>query len=129
MSAQQFNSGQYQAPNYAPPQQQQPQFQNTDRNNNNNYSMQQSQPYAEPQYQQQQPPNQPNFSDSKAQRQDTLFKPKNKWKPRDPIFLVLFIAVVLGYAALSGIVLNQYVKYNGLGGGLGNNSQGEWDSR
>ncbi|KAL7417547.1 DUF580-domain-containing protein [Mrakia frigida] len=45
------------------------------------------------------------------------FRPKKKIQ--DPIFLVLFIATVLGYAAVSGIALSAWVKEGGLGGGVG----------
>lgn len=38
--------------------------------------------------------------------------------PRDPLFLLFFVANTLGFAALSGIVINQYIKYGGNGGGL-----------
>lgn len=38
--------------------------------------------------------------------------------PRDPIFLILFLANTLGFAALSGIVINSYIKSGGNGGGL-----------
>lgn len=57
-----------------------------------------------------------------ADNSNGRFKPKRKI--RDPIPLILFIITVLGFAALSGIVLNNYSKYNGLGGGFGNASQG-----
>ncbi|XP_006461087.1 hypothetical protein AGABI2DRAFT_192625 [Agaricus bisporus var. bisporus H97] len=49
--------------------------------------------------------------------QEGRFKPQNK--VNDPIFLVFFVAVVLGFAALSGVVLNDWISHGGLGGGLG----------
>ncbi|ESK97172.1 integral to plasma membrane protein [Moniliophthora roreri MCA 2997] len=45
------------------------------------------------------------------------FKPKKS--VNDPIFLVLFILQFLGFAALSGISINSWIKSGGLGGGLG----------
>ena len=43
---------------------------------------------------------------------------------KDPIFLVLYILTVLGYAAVSGIALNAWRKEGGLGGGLGKGQGG-----
>lgn len=61
-------------------------------------------------------------------KQDNPPQPGERFEPkkrlRDPIFLVLFLASTLGFAALSGIVLNNYNKYSGLGGGVGNGTQG-----
>lgn len=42
----------------------------------------------------------------------------------DPIFLVLFIASIGGFAAVSAIAIKSFVEVNGLGGGFGNVSQG-----
>ncbi|BEJ17676.1 hypothetical protein CspHIS471_0610770 [Cutaneotrichosporon sp. HIS471] len=50
------------------------------------------------------------------------FRPKSRI--RDPIFLVLFIAAIGGWVALSVISLRTFVSLNGLGGGLGNQVQG-----
>lgn len=40
-------------------------------------------------------------------------------KLNDPIFLVLFVLTVLGFAAVSGLALSAWVKTGGLGGGVG----------
>lgn len=50
------------------------------------------------------------------------FRPKNRLK--DPIFLVLFIAAVAGWAVLSAIALRSFTSVDGLGGGFGNSMQG-----
>jgi preprotein translocase subunit SecG len=61
-------------------------------------------------------------ANEKVDQSGERFKPKRRL--RDPFFLIFFIATLLGFAALSGIVLHNYSKYNGLGGGVGNSSQG-----
>ncbi|KIL66185.1 hypothetical protein M378DRAFT_161032 [Amanita muscaria Koide BX008] len=47
----------------------------------------------------------------------------DRFKPRkrinDPLFLIFFIAQLLGFAALSGISISSWVSNGGLGGGLG----------
>lgn len=50
------------------------------------------------------------------------FRPKARLK--DPIFLVLFIAVVAGWAVLSALAIRTFSDLNGLGGGMGNATQG-----
>lgn len=50
------------------------------------------------------------------------FSPKKRLN--DPIFLVLFIAAVAGFAVLSGIAIKGFVDVNGLGGGFGDRQQG-----
>lgn len=50
------------------------------------------------------------------------FKPKKR--VNDPIFLILFLLQLAGFAALSGIVISSYIKSGGLGGGLGKSSTG-----
>ncbi|KAK7472552.1 pH nine-sensitive protein 1 [Stygiomarasmius scandens] len=56
-------------------------------------------------------------ADVKDPYQGDRFKPKKRIN--DPIFLALFILQFLGYAALSGIAISEWVSNGGLGGGLG----------
>jgi len=80
---------------------------------------QQQQPYPgpTPQYAPQ-PYNPPyNNNDVKNPYEGDRFKPKKKIN--DPIFLIFFILQLLGFAALSGIVLHEWIAQGGLGGGLG----------
>lgn len=56
-------------------------------------------------------------ADFKNPYEGDRFKPKKKIN--DPIFLVLFIAQLLGFAALSGVALKTWIDEGGLGGGLG----------
>ncbi|CAA7263158.1 unnamed protein product [Cyclocybe aegerita] len=64
------------------------------------------------------PPPQPyGGGDVKNPYEGDRFKPKKKIN--DPIFLVLFVLQLLGFAALSGIALNEWISQGGLGGGLG----------
>ncbi|KAF9012317.1 plasma-membrane choline transporter-domain-containing protein [Cyathus striatus] len=56
-------------------------------------------------------------SDAKDPYEGDRFKPKKRIN--DPIFLVLFVAQLLGFAALSGIAINEWISSGGLGGGLG----------
>ncbi|KAF9566775.1 DUF580-domain-containing protein [Agrocybe pediades] len=72
--------------------------------------------YAEPYYV---PPNQPlnQYSDAKDPYEGGRFKPKKTIN--DPIFLILFVLQLLGYAAVSGIALSTWISQGGLGGGLG----------
>jgi hypothetical protein len=51
------------------------------------------------------------------------FKPKKRLN--DPIFLVLFIAAVVGFAVVSGIAINGFIEVNGLGGGFGSSGSGQ----
>ncbi|KAG6852417.1 hypothetical protein C0991_012199 [Blastosporella zonata] len=55
--------------------------------------------------------------DQKSPYEGDRFKPKRTIN--DPIFLVLFVLQLLGFSALSGIVLNSWISTGGLGGGLG----------
>ncbi|KAF5348744.1 hypothetical protein D9758_006837 [Tetrapyrgos nigripes] len=64
-----------------------------------------------------QPPQGEYATDVKNPYEGDRFKPKKK--VNDPIFLILFIAQFLGFAALSGIVLSSWISNGGLGGGLG----------
>lgn len=50
------------------------------------------------------------------------FRPKKRLN--DVIPLVLFIAAVVGFAVVSGISINTFIKYNGLNGGFGGRQQG-----
>ncbi|KAF7964692.1 hypothetical protein HWV62_4171, partial [Athelia sp. TMB] len=50
------------------------------------------------------------------------FKPKKRLN--DPIFLVFFVLQFLGFAALSGIVLSEWISEGGLGGGAGSGNTG-----
>ncbi|KAF8658257.1 hypothetical protein AX16_002033 [Volvariella volvacea WC 439] len=62
--------------------------------------------------------NQPQWGgDAKSPYDGDRFKPKKTIN--DPIFLVLFILQFLGFAALSGVVLQSWVSSGGTGGGLG----------
>ncbi|KAK4688034.1 hypothetical protein P7C73_g2079, partial [Tremellales sp. Uapishka_1] len=107
---------------------------------------QQRQQYQEqyPQQQQYQPPSQPPptmngsapyaneaapppYKDTAPFTQATE-KTGQRLNPRkrlnDPIFLILFLANVAGFAVLSGIAINSFIAVNGDGGGLGNDLQG-----
>ncbi|KAK2463281.1 hypothetical protein APHAL10511_004936 [Amanita phalloides] len=55
--------------------------------------------------------------DSKSPYEGGRFKPRKRIN--DPIFLVLFILQLLGFAALSGVVISSWISHGGLGGGLG----------
>ncbi|KAF8798723.1 integral to plasma membrane protein [Phlegmacium glaucopus] len=57
------------------------------------------------------------YNGSDVKTQEARFKPKNRIN--DPIFLIFFVLQLLGFAALSGIVLNAWISQGGLGGGLG----------
>ncbi|KAF8908749.1 plasma-membrane choline transporter-domain-containing protein [Mucidula mucida] len=74
-------------------------------------------PGPTPQYAQPMPPSQPYAQDVKNPYEGERFKPKKKIN--DPIFLVLFILQLIGFAVLSGIALQSWVAEGGLGGGLG----------
>ncbi|THH08372.1 hypothetical protein EW145_g2751 [Phellinidium pouzarii] len=86
------------------------------------YPMNPSQPYAPSGG----PPLDPVASgyggDYKSPYEGDRFKPKKS--VRDPVFLVLFIAQLAGFAVVSGIVLSEWVSTGGLGGGLGGGSNG-----
>lgn len=76
----------------------------------------QSYPPTNP-YEQNGPLSQVYANDSKTPYDEGRFQPKKRIN--DPIFLILFILTVLGFAALSGIALNGWISNGGLGGGLG----------
>jgi hypothetical protein len=117
---------QYAPPSTPPhPQQHQPQ-----------YGMKPSAPYAPESTQQPPPPNQgyaesqgpPGYNDTAPFSQaNEKTGPRFAPRPRlnDPIFLVLFIASVVGFAVVSGIAISTFVKYNGLGGGFGSSAVGQ----
>jgi len=69
--------------------------------------------YAQPAYNTTQ-----NYSaDPKNPYEGERFRPKKRIN--DPIFLVLFVLQLFGFAALSGIALKSWIDEGGLGGGLG----------
>ncbi|KAI6134513.1 plasma-membrane choline transporter-domain-containing protein [Pisolithus thermaeus] len=74
-----------------------------------------SQPYAEPIN----PPAYQTYDqgDAKSPYEGGRFQPKKR--VNDPVFLVLFILQLLGYAALSGIAIHGWIKVGGLSGGIG----------
>ncbi|TDL26138.1 DUF580-domain-containing protein [Rickenella mellea] len=79
-----------------------------------------SQPYAPPA---QPPPQQAQgYGDYKSPYEGERFKPKKRFK--DPIFLVFFILQLAGFAALSGIVISEWITQGGLGGGIGGGQNG-----
>ncbi|RSH81537.1 Protein pns1 [Saitozyma podzolica] len=115
------------APPSGPPHPQQPQPQ---------YGMKPSAPYAPASNQQTAPPSQdyaesqapPGYNDTAPFSQaNEKTGPRFAPRPRlnDPIFLVLFIASVVGFAVVSGIAIDTFVKYNGLGGGFGSSAVGQ----
>lgn len=63
------------------------------------------------------PPPQAYGSDQKSPYEGGRFTPKKRI--HDPIFLVLFIAQFVGFVIISAIVLSDWVKHGGLGGGVG----------
>ncbi|KAJ7218063.1 plasma-membrane choline transporter-domain-containing protein [Mycena pura] len=78
---------------------------------------------AAPQYAEQYaPPSQPLYTDNKSGYDNGRFKPKSRIN--DPIVLILFILQFLGFAAVSGIAIESWVKDGGLGGGLGKDNTG-----
>ncbi|WWC70439.1 protein PNS1 [Kwoniella pini CBS 10737] len=101
------------------------------------YNMKPSQPYAPPPPQEQQQQQQtggygengapPAYVDTAPfsqadEKTGQRLNPKKRLN--DPIFLVLFIAAVAGFAVLSGIAIKSFINVGGLGGGFGNNTQG-----
>ncbi|KAH6913822.1 integral to plasma membrane protein [Coprinopsis sp. MPI-PUGE-AT-0042] len=71
-------------------------------------------------------PTYPPQGDVKNPYENGRFQPKKKLN--DPIFLVLFVLQLLGFAAVSAIALNTWIKEGGLGGGLGKQSSGRTGS-
>ncbi|KDQ21667.1 hypothetical protein BOTBODRAFT_99551 [Botryobasidium botryosum FD-172 SS1] len=81
-----------------------------------------SQPYAPSNYGPPPgPPPDPLFTDSKDAGTGERFKPKKKLN--DPFFLAFFILTVLGFAAVSGVAIHDWIQHGGLGGGVGNGKQ------
>ncbi|KAL0955969.1 hypothetical protein HGRIS_002152 [Hohenbuehelia grisea] len=80
------------------------------------YTPQYNTTYAPP------PPQQPAYNDAKSPYDGDRFKPKKRIN--DPIFLIFFILQLLGYAALSGIVISSWISQGGLGGGVGKGNTG-----
>ncbi|KAJ7262170.1 plasma-membrane choline transporter-domain-containing protein [Mycena haematopus] len=76
--------------------------------------------YAPPQYAP--PPPEPFYNDTKSPYENGRFKPKKRIN--DPIVLVIFVLQFLGFAAVSGIAIAEWVKDGGLGGGLGKDNTG-----
>lgn len=121
--------------------QQQQQYAGGQYNNaGNNYGMKPSQPYAAGQG--------PSDNDNNgyAENQAAPYKANDtapfsqatektgaRFQPRkrlnDPIFLVLFIAAVAGFAVVSGLSISTFIQQNGLGGGFGNAAQGRTGSQ
>ncbi|KAK1924435.1 integral to plasma membrane protein [Papiliotrema laurentii] len=137
MSAQQYyNSQQQPSQDYQPPYN--PQYNNAypqgppppQGQNDGNWGMKPPQSYAPP-------PNPPPpgngeyggnpYGDTAPFSQATE-KTGERFKPRkrlnDPIFLILFIANLAGFAVLSGIAIKSFIDVNGLGGGFGDATQG-----
>ncbi|KAF8844322.1 DUF580-domain-containing protein [Paxillus ammoniavirescens] len=76
--------------------------------------------YSRPYAQVSQPPD--GFhGNTKSPFDDGRFQPRKR--VNDIFFLLFFILQLLGFAALSGIVISQWVKEGGLGGGLGSGGQ------
>lgn len=139
MSAQQFYNPNAPPPPqqaYQPAGQQQYPFAQQGNGGGGDWNMKPSQPYANQSYPP--PSNQPpphdveygsdnKFGDTAPFSQATeatgaRFRPKSRLN--DPIFLVLFIAALAGWVALSVIALKTFVNLDGLGGGHGNSTQG-----
>ena len=101
-------------------------------NGPNSYGMTPSAPYAAPS---QPPPNNGAAEYQGSKYQDTApFSQANektgaRFAPRkrlnDPIFLILFIAAVAGFAVVSGIAIDGFIQVNGLGGGFGSIGTGQ----
>ena len=124
---------QYVPPAQSPPQQTQYAPPPGPPQGNNNYAMKPSQPYssfpappprdsnnveagAPPPYQDTAP-----FSQA-TEKTGARFAPRKRLN--DPIFAVLFIAAIAGFAVVSALAIRTFVEVNGLGGGFGNGMQG-----
>ncbi|KIP11620.1 hypothetical protein PHLGIDRAFT_63436 [Phlebiopsis gigantea 11061_1 CR5-6] len=68
------------------------------------------------------PPQQAYVSDSKSPYDGGRFAPKKR--VNDWILLVLFVAQFAGFVVVSAIVLSDWIKQGGLGGGLGSDDTG-----
>ncbi|TYJ52097.1 protein PNS1 [Cryptococcus floricola] len=140
MSAQQFYQGgsdkqgqpqqQYAPPSGGPPQDYNNQQQYAPPQGQPNYNMKGSQPYAQTNPETGGQPNYQNGDTAPFSQADE--KTGQRLNPRkrlnDPIFLVLFLAAIAGFAVVSGIAINSFIKVNGLGGGLGSSSSGQTGS-
>ncbi|EMD37617.1 hypothetical protein CERSUDRAFT_114269 [Gelatoporia subvermispora B] len=62
------------------------------------------------------------YAEQKSPYENDRFRPKKRLN--DPIFLILFIAQLVGMGILAGIVISDYIKKGGLGGGLGEDDSG-----
>ncbi|CCM05448.1 uncharacterized protein FIBRA_07667 [Fibroporia radiculosa] len=62
------------------------------------------------------------FSDPKSPYEGDRFKPRKRIN--DPFFLIVFMLQLAGFAVLSGIAVNEWVKSGGLGGGIGSGNTG-----
>jgi len=61
-------------------------------------------------------------ADQKSPYEGDRFKPKKRIN--DPIFLIFFLLQLAGFAALSGIVISEWISEGGLGGGVGSGTSG-----
>ncbi|KAG8949783.1 putative choline transporter, neither null mutation nor overexpression affects choline transport [Tulasnella sp. 424] len=86
---------------------------------NSQYNPGGSEPYAQ---QYQPPPQSGNYGYSEKNVEYERFKPKKRIN--DPIFLVLFLAQLAGFAVVSGLALSTWISEGGLGGGVGGNATG-----
>lgn len=68
------------------------------------------------------PPAYTNPNETKSPYDGGRFQPRNR--VNDPIFLVLYVLQLLGFAALSGIAIDGWIKQGGLGGGIGDGNTG-----
>lgn len=115
------------APNGAPP--------NGNGNGAGNWEMKPSQPYAlQPSY----PPPQSGPYDPEGaterkwgdsapfsqQTENTGQRLNPKSRLNDPIFLILFLVNLGGWAAVSAIAIKSFIAADGLGGGFGSSTQG-----
>lgn len=62
------------------------------------------------------------YADQKSPYEGDRFRPKKRIN--DPVFLILFIAQLAGMGVLAGIVISDYIKEGGLGGGIGSGDTG-----
>ncbi|EJF65249.1 hypothetical protein DICSQDRAFT_159440 [Dichomitus squalens LYAD-421 SS1] len=85
-------------------------------------------PYAPPQpgqygYGHGQGPNQGYSGDTKSPYEGERFKPKKRIN--DPIFLILFIAQLVGFVVISVVTVSKFGNAGGLGGGVGSDNTGK----
>ncbi|RSH85379.1 Protein pns1 [Saitozyma podzolica] len=95
--------------------------------NYNNYDQQYALPPGPVQGCAQEPPEQPNYCMNPLvqsnEKTGARISPRNRLN--DPIFIVLFIVSVVGFAVVSGLAINTFIQLNGLGGGFGSSSSGQ----